>query len=203
MITVITGDLMNSQELDPEKWLPFLKGVLERWGNNPEHWEIYRGDSFQLILDQPAESISAAILLKAGIKMMSPLDLRVGIGIGERSYTAEKVTESNGSAFVRSGETFENLKKLKQEIAIKSPWEELDQMLNMELKLVQTILQGWTTNAAEAVFQSLNEPGLSQEEQGVKLGITQHAFSTRLKRAHFEVIRQWLEYVSQKIAMQV
>ncbi len=203
MIAVITGDLMHSQELSPEKWLPDLKAILAKWGNNPEYWEIYRGDSFQLVLDQPSECINATVLLKSCIKRIRPLDLRMGIGIGERSYASGKVTESNGSAFVRSGETFESLKNLKQEIAIKSPWEELDQMINMELKLVQTILQGWTSNAAEAVFHSLSQPDLSQEEQGAKLGITQHAFSTRLKRAHFEVIRQWLEYASQKIAMQI
>ncbi|WP_114750124.1 transcriptional regulator [Pleomorphovibrio marinus] len=199
MIAVLTGDLVNSQDESPEIWMPPLKQLLANWGHSPQGWEVYRGDSFQLRLEDPANSLKAAIFIKSRIKMMSPLDVRMAIGIGEMTFDAGKITESNGSAFVHSGETFESLKKRKQDLAFKSPWKELDQMVNIELKLALTIMDGWTANAAEAVFHTLDTPELSQQEQGAKLGITQHAFSTRLKRAHFEVIRQWMEYVSHKI----
>jgi hypothetical protein len=49
------------------------------------------------------------LLLKATIKQHKALDVRMAIGIGTIDYTSNKVTESNGSAFIR--ECFEGLKK--------------------------------------------------------------------------------------------
>jgi hypothetical protein len=43
------------------------------------------------------------LLLKATIKQHKALDVRMAIGIGTIDYTSNKVTESNGSAFINSG----------------------------------------------------------------------------------------------------
>jgi hypothetical protein len=50
----VTGDIIN-----PERylllWMKDLKSVLNAYGNEPKDWEIYRGDSFQLVVD-PADA---------------------------------------------------------------------------------------------------------------------------------------------------
>src|SRR5680860_726664 len=110
MIAIITGDIINSRNVDAQKWMPELKTVLNKYGSEPKTWEIYRGDSFQ-IETLPIDALKAAILIKSTIKQFKALDVRLAIGIGEKTYESEKITESNGSAFVYSGEAFEKLKK--------------------------------------------------------------------------------------------
>ena len=52
MIAVITGDIINSKRLSPADWVEALKMALGIWGNTPEDWELYRGDGFQLKIQE-------------------------------------------------------------------------------------------------------------------------------------------------------
>ena len=51
MIAVITGDIINSKKMNPKAWLKPLKTELDTIGDTPKIWEIYRGDSFQAIIN--------------------------------------------------------------------------------------------------------------------------------------------------------
>jgi hypothetical protein len=84
-----------------------LKSVLNAYGRT-ERLGIYRGDSFQLVVD-PADALVIVLLLKATIKQQS-IRCSYGNRNGTIDYTSNKVTESNGSAFINSGECFEGLK---------------------------------------------------------------------------------------------
>ncbi|WP_158860182.1 transcriptional regulator [Lunatibacter salilacus] len=199
MEAVITGDIIGSTKISPENWLPVLKAALKTWGKEPADWEIYRGDSFQLKISNPMQAIEAAVYIKAAIKTILELDVRLGIGLGEINYTAKKITESNGTAFIHSGEVFEQLSKMNQEMAIKSPWDQFDMEMNLMLKLALIPMNQWTVSAAIAVWEVLKKPDLTQKELGAKLGITQHAVSARLSRAHMEVIQEWMAYYPIKL----
>src|SRR5687768_12105756 len=104
MISVITGDIINSKRIKPSTWLKALKKDLNSWGDTPKQWEIYRGDSFQLEIKNAADALTAAIQLKTTIKSLKGVDVRMAIGIGEKNHNARNITESNGSAFIHSGE---------------------------------------------------------------------------------------------------
>ena len=58
----------------------------------------------------PEEALNAALLIKVVLKSLQ-LDARMSLGFGGKRYESEKITESNGTAFIRSGELFETLKK--------------------------------------------------------------------------------------------
>lgn len=94
MKAVITGDIINSRKVASALWMEDLKGILNAYGNEPKDWEIYRGDSFQLVVD-PRDALEIALLIKATIKQHKSLDVRMAIGIGNVDYSADKVTESN------------------------------------------------------------------------------------------------------------
>ena len=51
MIGVLTGDIINSRKVPPQRWLPVLKKTLSFHGKHPSAWEIFRGDSFQIQTD--------------------------------------------------------------------------------------------------------------------------------------------------------
>jgi hypothetical protein len=78
----------------------------------PKNWEIFRGDAFQLEVSEPEEALRIAIQIKAFLKTVK-LDARMSIGFGDKTYDADKISESNGTAFVRSGESFDQLKNRK------------------------------------------------------------------------------------------
>lgn len=200
MISILTGDIIKSRSIkNPELWLSTLKEALATCSKNTSQWEIYRGDGFQLELENSAESLKAAIYIKACIKTIKGLDVRIAIGIGEKTFSGKSVVESNGEAFQFSGETLENLKKEKVNLKIKTINEQLDQELNLYFELALTIMDDWTTNSAEIVKLHIEQPEALQEELGKQIGINQNAVSSRQKRAHLDVIMQLEQLYRQKI----
>lgn len=202
MVAVITGDIVNSRSVrNPEKWLVPLKKVFEEYGKNPVEWDIFRGDSFQLMIQNPAESFRAAVKVKAVIKSIKELDVRLVIGIGDVSYIAPRITESNGEAFVFSGEQFENLKKMKQTMAIKTPWKQFDEEMNLCLKLALIAMDNWSRRSGEIVMLMLENESVSQQELGKILGISQASVSERIKRSHINEIIETDRLFRKKIAL--
>jgi DNA-directed RNA polymerase specialized sigma subunit len=199
MTSVLTGDIINSQKTDPKIWIKILKENLNFIGDNPKVWEIYRGDSFQVEVNDPKFALEYAIRLKAAIKQIKFLDVRIAIGIGQKSYSADKVTESNGTAFVLSGEKFEQILKDKQTLAISTIDSKFNIEMNLLLKLALIAMNNWTANSAEIVLLRLKFPEYSQKRIGEILGIKQNAVSYRLKRSYFTEIQELLELYNFKL----
>ncbi|MFD2541801.1 transcriptional regulator [Lacinutrix gracilariae] len=189
MTSIITGDIIKSRaQTNPEVWLSHLKNALSYLEKDNSLWEIYRGDSFQIEIKDATKSFEAAIYIKAAIKIIKGLDVRLAIGIGEKTYQGKDVTESNGEAFIYSGETFETLKKEKQNLKIKTKSPILNKELNLYFKLALISMDHWTVNSAEIVKLTLENPKALQEDLAKKIGTNQNAISKRLKRANLDEI---------------
>ena len=199
MTSVITGDIINSKKSRTASWIKVLKKELGRWGDTPKQWEIFRGDSFQLEVKDTTQVLAIAIQLKAALRTLPGIDVRIAIGIGDKTYNAKVITESNGSAFVHSGELVEELKELKVNMAIRSGHNNFDKEMNLYLKLALVIMDGWTTNSAKTVYTAMLYPAKSQEELGKLLKVKQNAVSTRLKRACYYEIKEVIEMYQTKI----
>jgi len=165
--------------------MPLLKDILKRYGPEPTQWEIYRGDSFQLEV-APAEALKAAILIKASIKQVKELDVRIAIGIGDKTYASKKITESNGSAFVNSGKCFEQLKK--NSLALKSPFADFDNQMNLLLELALLTMNNWTPKSSEIIKAALENPNATQKKLAGLLNKTQSTISEGLNKTGYEAI---------------
>ena len=196
MTSIITGDIINSKKSSPKNWLEALKSILKSFGNSPKTWEIYRGDSFQLEVN-PKQALAACMLIKATIKQFENIDVRLAIGIGEKTYQSKNITESNGSAFVNSGECFESLKKTT--LAIKSHNELFDTSINIMLDLAQLTINNWSSTSAILVKTTLENPDLNQNQLAKILERTQGNVSQGLKRAGFDEISKLLHYYKTQI----
>lgn len=196
MVAVITGDIVNSRSGQTPEWLSLLKEALDHYGKNPQQWEIFRGDSFQLKLD-PEIAFQAGIHIKANIKLMKHLDVRLAIGIGQENHDAEKITESNGTAYIRSGECFETLKK--QHLAISTGNAEVDEVLNLCFALALLSMNNWSPTVARAVKVTLENLEKSQTEVARLLQKSQSSVSEALKRGGFEEVIQLNEFFQKKI----
>ncbi len=193
MIAIITGDIINSEKHQVSQWLGILKKYLTCLGKTPTDWEIYRGDEFQLKI--PAEkALEVAIHIKALIKSIKGLDVRMGIGLGEITFVGAGVSESNGTAYQRSGRTLEAVKGDKLTLMIATGNQFYDETLNLMLRLSLDFMNDWSTVSAEIVALALENPNASQNEIAKRLGIQQSAVSQRQKRARLDLVFELLKY---------
>ena len=198
MIAIITGDIINSQKSDSELWLPKLKGLLQSWSTTPENWEIYRGDEFQLKCSVD-EVFHKALLIKSLLRSFENLDVRVAIGIGNEVFLSEKITESNGSAYLNSGRLLTDIKSQGKTFAIQTENEKVNRALNILFKWAAIDFDNWTVATAEIIHQLLRNSELTQDELAKELNITQSSVSQRLKRANFELLQETDLYFRKKI----
>ena len=188
MTAIITGDIVNSQKVNSKLWLKDLKSVLRKYGKSPKNWEIFRGDMFQLEVETKG-AILAAIVIKAHIKTYEKLDVRIAIGVGKTSYRSNKITESNGDAYMHSGRCFEELKR--NRLAMVTPWpEDVDREINLYLLLASLTMDSWTPATADTMAYALLHPEHNQATISKKLKKSQSTISANLNRAgHDEIVK--------------
>lgn len=209
MIAVITGDIQASRKLvNQEKWLTPLKFLLNSWGTSPKNWKLDRGDYFQVEIADPLKALQKAFQIKALIKKVEPInerkkistiDVRLSIGIGEKTYTGDSISESNGQAFINSGDKFDLLKKENLSIGLKTPWPDFDEEFNLYLKLAVLFMDKWSVSSAELVELVISNPKLTQVELGKYLGIKQNSVSGRWNRAHVDELLEVEKMFQRKI----
>nr|WP_294784245.1 hypothetical protein [uncultured Flavobacterium sp.] len=198
MTSVITGDIIGSRQQKSEHWVEDLKKILAPFGLTPSQWEIYRGDEFQIEVSNPEDALLVAILIKARLRALKS-DARMSIGFGDKTHNAQRISESNGTAFIHSGELFETLKKQKVTLALRTGDLGFDEKINLMLQLALTFMDSWLVQSAEFVAVAIENPTLSQEELGQKLGINQAAVSRRQKRAQFDLVMNLDRYFRTQI----
>ncbi len=209
MIAVITGDIIASRKVvNQDKWLLPLKTLFSTWGDSPKDWKLDRGDFFQVEIKHVEDVLINALKIKALIKKVTPLDdrkkistidVRLVIGIGEKTYAGESISESNGTAFIHSGEKFDLLKKENITLGVKTPWQDFDEEINLYLKLAGTFMDKWSVSSAELVQIVLNNPNITQDEIGKQLGIQQSGVSRRWNRANVNELLEVNKMYQKKI----
>lgn len=190
LTAIITGDIIASRRDKSQTWLKALKKLLATHGTTPKNWEIFRGDSFQLEVT-PAEALETTLKIKTHLRQLKNVNVRMGIGIGEKTFNAAKITEANGTAFINSGESFDALKK--QTITLKSPWQDFDELINAMLGLALLTIDSWKPTTATIVKTAMENNGLSQQQLAVKLHKTQSNISEGLKRGGYEEVQNMIK----------
>ena len=129
MVAVLTADLIDSSHYEEELLNEVLdtlksefKDISNGYGNSEVRFKIYRGDSFQGVINSPEEALKLAVLIKAAVnrihvkktrksKNYSKIaDLKISIGVGMQELEREEISESNGQAFQFSGRTLDAMK---------------------------------------------------------------------------------------------
>lgn len=198
MVAILTADLINSAAFETSIWMDVLKKTLNSWGRSPDDWEIYRGDELQL-RTTPKNALRTAIELKAKIKCIRGLDIRIAIGLGDEEYRGEGISESNGSAYQRSGRVLDDLKHLKKNMGIDTGDIKINRTLNLLITLLSDFMDSWSTVSAEMVALTLSQPNIKQAEMASELKIQQSAVSQRQKRARMSYIQEVLEFYQEII----
>ena len=182
MEVVLAGDIIGSQKNSTDDYLKIIEPILEKYSKKGMY-QIYRGDSFQAWLEKPQLALFVSIKIKAALKRNGLLDVRIAIGLGVVNLIEKNIAKSNGSALTRSGVLLDSLKDIDQDLMVDSG-HPLDKYMNTTLQIALIYMNEWTENGASTIFESLNNPGITQKELGAILGVKQATASRRLDRAH-------------------
>lgn len=216
-IAVLTGDIIGSRKVNN---IEDLMGVLKRVFADIKkdtsivfEAEIYRGDSFQIVILNPKDALLFAVLVRVGLKAKTivkpnsnsiPIyklwDARIAIGIGE-AVIKSKIIESNGEAFQLSGLEFDKLEKERGKLNILTVWKDENTTFNIIVKLLSIIIDKWTKLTSEVVYEYLLK-NKTQSEMAKQLGISQPAIHKRLSIANMDVIENSINYISSKIVLE-
>ena len=203
---VITGDVVGSTKINDFGKLPKLINDLITEISlycTKCKVEIGRGDSFQVLVEDPKQALLVALLIRAGFRKSSidlgnkDLDVRLSVGIGEVSYMDEKIGQSNGEAFILSGHGFDNLTKA-QRLSVQTFSESINSELKVETAFVDDIVSNWTHLHGEIMYQSLLTDA-TQCELAKKLGTSQQNICKRLYCAKEKLVRLYLNRFSSLI----
>lgn len=206
-VAIVTGDIVNSTSLSPEQ-RSRLESVL--WSGlaqlfpEKDTYDVIRGDSFQILIENPVWALRRSIQMRCLIKFgmaedsRSLVDSRVSIGLGEISLRGKTVSSSDGSAFQRSGQGLDQLKDERCRMSIIIGEHEKDELFRVYSILMDVIISRWSAAQAEAAYFS--STGLTQQEIADKLAIVQSAVHKRLKTAHWNEVAEAVDYYERTIA---
>lgn len=208
--SVLTGDIIDSTSLSNSKrksLLEQMKQLFDDLCRNDKNVkiDIYRGDSFQAIQNNPSLALLTALRIKAGLKrsniLKAGINVRIAIGLGKISMFSRKIQESDGEAFRNSGQMLDKLKNLEQTLLFKSPWDDFNDEMDVHCFSIDAISGRWSPQMAEVVYELLQ--GSKQVQIAAQLGIKQPSVNQRIKLANWtaieKVIQRFEKVVSSKI----
>ena len=214
---VLTGDLVKSSRMSSEQstsameWLRQLAKKFESVYPNSTIGQLdtFRHDSWQWLLAKPELALRAAVFMRAGLRAHSDgdvkFDTRVAIGTGKVERIVEhRISDSRGLAFVRSGKALDAMKKHSHlTYAAERDIAEEEWLADGLVPLLDCIITDWTPTEARSVHGALM--GWTQEETAAQWPIlnktgkrrTRQAVAKSLRHAHWNTIREALEFVEE------
>ena len=195
---IITGDIVQStQILSRSELLSSIQTLVgELQELTPFKFELFRGDSFQLLLDDPIHALKIALLIRAGLQgkttEASPhkWDARLSIGLGTINYTSDQIITSDGEAYRNSGREFDALGK--RRLALRTPWEAVNDEFAVSTAFADDIISGWSITQAQTIYQSLFYD-ITQRDMAEKLGRTSQNISKLLVAAKESLLKLYLK----------
>ncbi len=168
---VLTGDIVGSSKLerqDREKLLGVMHKASQEirafWSDAvPMDIDIFRGDSWQMLIEKPEHALEIAVYFRAYLKSTMQnrkLDSRIVIATGTVDFIGNRVSESDGQAFRDSGKALEKMPRAVYFRYISD--QNQASLMDAAFRLLDAIIKGWTAKQALAVTGALQ--GLTQEK---------------------------------------
>jgi hypothetical protein len=164
---VLTGDLIKSSKMSNEQRQDTLSTISQLASHIPDIFpeigitgpEIFRGDSWQLLLSQPQYALHVAAIIRAGLKSRKLLDTRIGIGLGNAEMLGNDLGQSDGAVFRLSGKALDELKRgdtLACKFEESTIFRESSELfLNSSLKFAARFMEDWSHLEAFAISRAL------------------------------------------------
>ena len=205
MKAVITADIVNSTKIEETNrylLVDELDNIIQDLKRlSSLRCEMYRGDSFQVLVDDVKYCLEIAVLIRLGLKKSNllrngKLDARMAIGVGEVSYEHEQVILSDGEAFRLSGRTFDKLNK--RRLLIATNINDVDEPLNVMLAFIDELLKGLSYTQSKYLYDSLLY-NMSQMELANVYNTSQPNIAKHLKSAKENLFRLFFDFAEKTL----
>ena len=197
---VITGDIIESSAIQIKYRDFLLKSIREIADElsviEPLRIEMFRGDSFQAVIDSPENAMKIAVLLRAGLKghtpkeCKKPWDARLSIGVGTISYHADNTVLSDGEAFQYSGRTLDEMGK--RRLVVKTRWADVNEELQVSGAFADEVVSSWSVPQSQAAYQALLY-NISQKEIANKFQKSAQNISKLLGAAKVNLVQMYID----------
>lgn len=203
-VAIISADLVHSSQLNAQELsaiLSIIKEELKAHEGMVEQFSIYRGDSFQAVVGNPADALLIALTLKSVLNAHRVatndsksgevlVDVRISIGIGEVTLVDNNLEESNGQAFHLSGRTLDAMKSEGRRMALTTVNADVNSEFKVHFTFLDSLTNRWSLASAEVVYYLLKKH--IETEIAQKLNRSQAAINQRKKAAGWEEIKTLL-----------
>jgi hypothetical protein len=210
---VITGDIIQSTQMRADERKVLVKAIAGTLKQLDKEYdmrsEMYRGDSFQCLVKNPANALRVALIIKTFIRSSNPsergdltkktrtlytvpmmfpvwiFDARIAVGIGKVDRVIKTLGTAGGEAFLLSGHLLDELKSTKQSFGIGTK-DDQTQELQTEALLLDHIISRTTALQCEVIMWKLQNH--TEMEIAKKLKIHQSAVNQRSNSAGWNAI---------------
>ena len=212
---VVTGDIVGSSKL-PDIARQKLHRVMKLGGDalmltfsdaTVLDLDIFRGDSWQLVIAKPSRALRIALFYRAFLRSRMEkykTDTRMAIGIGQIDFIPDRrVSNGDGPAFRLSGRMVDSLPR-----NVKLSWgvigcqtESVHEAIQPIVQLIDVLAAQWSWKQALAVLGALQ--GFTQEQiaqQWRPTAVSQQAIAQHLDRSGWHAIQfavdffeKWIE----------
>ena len=165
IFAVLTGDVIKSSKLSPHVRRQALSYLNETAVRLPQVFsnltvigpEIFRGDSWQMLLSDARLGLHAAFYLRAELRSRFGVDTRIGIGVGGlETLSDQSVGSADGPAFRRSGKALDSLKRNETMLCLLDDQPSaVNDLLQVALRFAARSASQWSKREAFAVARSL------------------------------------------------
>ncbi len=212
----LTGDAIQSSRLDSEARSRLHDAILNTGEELSDAFpglvidgiNIFRGDSVQFLLNDPAKSLRAALFFRAALKASTgalKADMRIAIGVGTIDFMPEASKGgADGEAYRLSGPALDSM-GTKQTLCLALPQSWVShhnlEALKTTVVLVGTLADRWTGKQALAVKGALL--GYTQDETRKiwPSSVTRQAVAKSLDGAGWFALERALQFF-EKLAFQ-
>ncbi|MAD54087.1 MAG: hypothetical protein CMF18_08450 [Idiomarinaceae bacterium] len=195
LAAVITGDVVGSQKFEKAKYEQLLaqlnKVLNELAGRYDLRFDIFRGDEFQVVLQQPEYAFHVATLIRLNL-LAEQVDVRQSIAVGEIDTLRNNVKSSTGDAFVRSGHQLEEMKS--ELLRFGSSHDELDFHLGTTIMVLDAHLSSLTKTEALVLACYLFHPDESHQSLADRLGKGRVNTTKLLNASGYNAVDTYLNY---------
>jgi hypothetical protein len=201
LYAVITGDMIGFSKL-PAKQRQRISRIMKEGskavqkalkGDVPLGADVFRGDSWQLLVSEAAVSLRVGLFLRAYLRAAmgtNKLDTRMAIGVGTVDFVPnDRVSRGDGQAYRYTGNGLEQMTKASN-MCFRFPGREIEESLDVLVHLLDVLAMNWSDKQALAITGALQ--GLKQEKIGSlwKPPITQQSVNRHLQRAGWFAIEK-------------
>lgn len=203
---MLTGDVLGSSQLEAglRRSLPILlkEAGAELQRAFPEALshplDVFRGDSWQLVVSQPRLSLRCALFFRAAVIAAGPsglrLDTRVAIAVGAVDFVPkERVSEGNGPAYQASGRALDDMADPARMALVLPGAASADAAVIVSL--VDALAQEWTPRQAHALKGRLRGLTQAQIAQSGPEPVSQQTVARHLERAHWAAVELALNHL--------